>query len=254
MREQIHTIPVNEAFLSGDECPFCYLERQAEQSAIKYTIGNAASYMEPDVRAETDKHGFCGEHMKKLYDYGNSLGNALILQTYLACLLEEFDKEAASFVMPPKKSLLPRKKPADQEASSFMQWAKKKQGSCFLCNKIEYNMSRYYGTFFALLKEAEFRSRVENCKGFCLRHFIRLLETAEQELPNAQREWFYATVFPLMRENLLRVKGDLDWFVGMFDYRQAGADWKNSRDALSRSMQKLQGLHPADPVFKKEDR
>ena len=33
MREQIETIPVNEAFLSGDECPFCYLERQAEQKA-----------------------------------------------------------------------------------------------------------------------------------------------------------------------------------------------------------------------------
>lgn len=30
MREQIDTIPVNEAFASGDECPFCYLERVAE--------------------------------------------------------------------------------------------------------------------------------------------------------------------------------------------------------------------------------
>ena len=30
MKEQIHTIPVNDGFDSGDECPFCYLERQAE--------------------------------------------------------------------------------------------------------------------------------------------------------------------------------------------------------------------------------
>ena len=29
MKEQIQTIPVNEAFDSGDECPFCWLERMA---------------------------------------------------------------------------------------------------------------------------------------------------------------------------------------------------------------------------------
>ena len=53
MREKIDTIPINDAFASGDECPFCYLERQAEQRAIKYTIGPGASYMEPEIRAIT---------------------------------------------------------------------------------------------------------------------------------------------------------------------------------------------------------
>ena len=27
MKEHIDTIPLHEAFDSGDECPFCYLER-----------------------------------------------------------------------------------------------------------------------------------------------------------------------------------------------------------------------------------
>ena len=31
MREHIDTVPVVEAFNSGDECPFCYLERMSEQ-------------------------------------------------------------------------------------------------------------------------------------------------------------------------------------------------------------------------------
>ena len=94
MKEYIETIPVNEAFQSGDECPFCWLEREAERRAIKYTIGPGASYMEPDVRAETDKTGFCREHTKKLYDYGNALGAALMLQTHFAGLLEQYDEEA----------------------------------------------------------------------------------------------------------------------------------------------------------------
>lgn len=250
MKEQIHTIPVNEAFDSGDECPFCYLERQAEQRAIRFAVGSCASYMEPDVRAVTDREGFCVTHMKKLYDYGNALGNALILQTYFAGLLKEFEEQEDSFVPPPKRSLLPRKKPQDAEPVSILEWAKKKQESCYLCNKINYSMGLYYHTFFTLSKDAEFREKVGRCKGFCLRHFAELLQQAEDRLPNSQQDWFYGTVFTLMKDNLVRVKEDLDWFVGMFDYRQAGADWKNSRDAVPRTMQKLQGLHPSDPPFK----
>ena len=65
-----------------------------------------------------------------------------------------------------------------------------------------------------------------------------------------QRQWFYETTLSMMKTNLERVKGDIDWFVGMFDYRQAGGDWKNSKDAVSRGMQKLQGGYPAEKPYK----
>ena len=252
MKERIHTIPVNDAFLSGDECPFCYLERQVEQRVIKYTLGPGASYMEPEVRGATDKEGFCGTHLKKMYDFGNSLGNALILQTYFVGLFEEMEREMDRFQIPGKRGLFGRK--GEEEESGLVQWARQKQGSCYICGKMEYNMERYFETFFFLTKDKEFRSRVEGSKGFCMRHFLRLMETAKDKLPNDQRQWFYPTVFGLMKENMARVKGDLDWFVDKFDYRNASADWKNSRDAVSRTMQKLQGLHPADPPFQSEPR
>lgn len=254
MKEKIDTIPVNEAFLSGDECPFCYLERLAEQRVIRFTIGPGASYMETDVREQTVKEGFCGHHLKKMYDYGNALGNGLILQTYMDGLLEQLHEQIEGFEPPAKKGLFAPKKKQESDTPAIVDWLREKSGSCYICNKVEYNMHRYFHTFFVLLKEEEFRSRVTGCKGFCMRHFARLLDMAPQELPNAQREWFYPAVFSLMQENLARVKGDLDWFVGMFDYRQAGADWKNSRDAVSRTMQKLQGLYPADPPYRQEPR
>ena len=125
---------------------------------------------------------------------------------------------------------------------------------CFICGKIDYNMARYYDTFFMLTKDAEFRQKVENSKGFCMRHFLALMEVAPDQVPNSQQEWFYTTVFSLMRENMARVKDDLDWFIEKFDYRNASADWRNSRDAVSRSMQKLQGVYPADPPYKSEPR
>lgn len=250
MREQIDTIPVNEAFLSGDECPFCYLERQAERSAIRYVAGPGASYMEPDVRAATDEAGFCRVHMKKLYDYGNTLGAALMLQTHYAGLLEDFRSEVEAFEPPAKKNLFGRRKPAEGE--SWWRRIRKRESRCFLCEKIEYNLERYYRTFFALIKEPEFRNRVENCKGFCMHHFARLLEAAEEQLPAKQQSWFYETVFARMEENLVRVKEDLDWLIAKYDYRNAGADWKNSRDALPRAMEKLRGTNPADPVYKQD--
>ena len=249
MKEHIDTIPVNEAFDSGDECPFCYLERMAEQKTIRYVLGPSASYMEPDVRGQTDKYGFCREHFKKMYDYGNALGNALIMQTYYAGLLEQLQVEINCFQMPEKKPLLGHWKGQEEK---ILTWAKERQSSCFICNRLRYHMDRYLTTFFVLVKDPEFRQKVERSKGFCMRHFISLMEAAHEKLPNGQREWFYTTVLQLMRDNLVRVKGDIDWFVGMFDYRQAGKDWKNSRDAVSRGMEKLQGLHPADPPYKQD--
>ena len=251
MKETIYTIPLNEAFETTDECPFCHLERMTEQRTIKYVLGPGASYMEPDVRLATDREGFCGAHFKKMYDYGNSLGNALIMQTYFVSMFEEMVAEMDRFQKPGKRGIF-AKKPTEE--SSLVTWMRTKQSTCYICNKLEYNMDRYYATFYQLIKDQEFRSKVENSKGFCMRHFLALMEKATTELPNSQIDWFYDTVFTLMRANLARVKGDLDWFVDKFDYRNSAADWKNSRDAVSRTMQKLQGIYPADPPYKSEPR
>lgn len=252
MKEMIHTIPVNEAFASGDECPFCYLEREAEQRVIDYAIGPGASYMEPDMRATTDKEGFCGTHLKKMFDYGNALGNALILQTYFIGMMQELEQQMEDYELPEKRQLFRRKKENTSE-DALTVWLDQKLDSCFICNRLHYNMERYFATFFVLLKEEEFRTRVENCKGFCMRHFLELMRQARTQLPNGQREWFYDRVFSVHWENLNRVKEDLDWLIKKYDYRYAGEDWKNSRDALNRAMQKYQGLYPADPPFKSAD-
>lgn len=252
MKEKIDAIPLNDAFDSGDECPFCYLERQTEQRAIRYTIGPGASYMEPEIRSVTDWGGFCRHHFKMMHDYGNALGCALILQTYYTGVLMGLEARLDDYELPPKKSLF-RKKPAKQEESSLITWMKEKQDSCFVCSQIQGNMRRYTETFFAMLKDSEFRTKVENSRGFCMHHFRVLLEEAEQSLPNGQREWFRETIPALMQENLLRVKVDLDRFVLKHDYRNGDLPWENARDAVSRGMQKIRGGHPADPVFRNSD-
>lgn len=249
MKEHLHTIPVNEAFLSEDECPFCYLRRLSEQSHIRYTAGPGASYMEPEIRAATDRQGFCPAHLKKLYDYGNTLGNALMLQTYYARVLTQLRGEIEAFEPPAPKKLFAKPKASEDGLWKRMQ---EEVRNCCICSWLDESMERYYRTFFALLKEEQFRSRVENSKGFCLHHFGELLHRAETDLPNGQRQWFYDTVPGLMEGNLIRVKEDLDWLIAKYDYRNAGADWKNSRDALQRTMQKLGGGYVAQKPYREE--
>ena len=251
MRETIYTIPVNEGFEANDECPFCAMDRSEEQRAIRYYVGPGASYMEPDVRASTDRAGFCSGHMKKLYDYGNTLGNALILQTYYAGLLEELEAELSDYEICAKPGLFSRKKTRSAD-HSYPERLQARVNSCAICEKVEYNMERYYSTFFVLLKDEKFREKVASCKGFCLRHFSRLLQETETQLPESQRQWFQDTILPLMKDNMVRVKEELDWLVAKYDYRNADKPWGNSQDALPRAMQKLQGIHPADPIFREK--
>ena len=53
MKENIATIPLIKAFNAKDECPFCNLEREAEQHAVSFILGSA--YMEDDIREKTEK-------------------------------------------------------------------------------------------------------------------------------------------------------------------------------------------------------
>ena len=81
MKEKIYTIPVNDAFSSDCECPICSMYKALEDDAVSYTMG--PSYMEDDIRAMTDKKGFCQKHLKKVYDCENRLGFALVMKTHL---------------------------------------------------------------------------------------------------------------------------------------------------------------------------
>ena len=97
MAEQLHTIPISDAMENAGECPFCYIERRVENHSMDYVLGHGASYMEADIRDMTDRQGFCRAHFKKMFDYGNSLGNAWILKTLMLRHMNEMTKEFKAF-------------------------------------------------------------------------------------------------------------------------------------------------------------
>lgn len=250
MKEKLYTIPMNDAVNAMDECPFCYVERNIEQDLMDFCLGSGSSYMESDVRDATDKEGFCRMHFKKMFDYGNTLGNAWILKTHYKRINQEMKKITSAY-SPSKLSLRDRFKKNGESANPVGMWVKEKEASCYICNRYKDTYARYLDTFFVMYqRDEEFRKKISSGKGFCLPHFGDLCEAAEERLSEKEKAEFFQMLFRVMEENMERLSEDVSWMVEKFDYRNQDADWKNSKDAIQRGMQKLKGGYPADPVYK----
>lgn len=229
MKEQLYTIPVNEAFDKDCECPICAMRQSLEKASIEYTLG--PSYMEDDVRMVTDKVGFCANHSKELYRQQNRLGLALIMKTHMDNIIKEVER-------------LPKgmsggglfKKKAEAPVVEYM---KKLEDSCFVCARVGQVFERYIATIFYLYeKERDFRDKFAKAKGFCNKHYGLLYDQAPNFLSGRDLEEFADTLNESYISNMKRVRDDLEWFIDKFDYRNAEAPWKNSRDALPRTMLK----------------
>ena len=251
MKEQLHTIPISDAIANAGECPFCYMERKTEEHMMDFVLVHGASYMESDIRDMTDREGFCRAHFKKMFDYGNSLGNAWILKTLYMRHLEEMDKEFKNFKpdsVGKSSRLFGKSKPSGN--NSIIEWINKRESTCFICTSVQNTFQAYMKTFFKMYRsDEEFRKQIASSKGFCIDHFKVLCEGADSMLSDKERADFYDVMLPLMRENINRVYEDVAWFVEKYDYKNRDADWKNSKDAIQRGMQKLRGSDPSLPPY-----
>ena len=81
MRDDICTIPVSEVFEVNDGCPICRMRDTIERRIIDYIMGDAM--MEPDVRIETNRLGFCEHHYDKMLSHRGRLQLSLMLQIEL---------------------------------------------------------------------------------------------------------------------------------------------------------------------------
>ena len=71
MREDICSIPINDIFGPKDGCPFCRMRDMLEDRMATYITG--AAMMEPDVRVETNRLGFCKTHFDQILQRGSRL-------------------------------------------------------------------------------------------------------------------------------------------------------------------------------------
>lgn len=251
MKERIYTIPINEAFDNDSECPICICERKLENDALEYAIGPAM--MEPDNRIETNKKGFCANHFAKLYNFEkNRLPLALVIDTHMVEQIKEIEDIFKGYGLSsgdenkgPLKAFKNAFFGMKQDGKAIDQLVEKLESlekTCAVCDKIEHNLDKLIeNTLYLYSKEPEFKKKFINSKGFCLKHFKMLLKKAPKTLSASSMTEFIDDIVPLQLKALKRVQEDVNHFTKMFDYRNQNADWKNSKDAVPRSIEKLSG-------------
>ncbi len=231
MRADITNIPISEVFDPKEGCPICRMRNMLEQRMAEYITG--AAMMEPDVRIETNRLGFCYDHFRMILKQRNRLGVALILESHL----DEMEKVIF-------KSGLPL---IGTAAKSQAKKAAARTETCFICHQVEWAMERMLATVCRLWEsEREFRQLFEEQEALCLPHFTELVSAAQKNMNKHSVGDFSKAAATLSKQYLETLRGDVSHFCKMFDYRNSGegADWGNSRDSVERAVWFLTSREP----------
>jgi len=230
--EQIYTIPVNEAFEASAAdascgCPFCALYNKLEDNELELILG--ASMMEPDVRIQTNKEGFCRTHYDMMFVRKNRLGMALTLESHIDELKKGI-KDGGLFSAPGSNAI---KRIGELECS------------CYVCRRIDFNFSHMIETAVYLWDEDEaFMDKLKAQPYFCLPHYNALLTVARERLGKKKFPEFEKACATIEDAYIEKLGNDVSWFCKKFDYRYDSEPWYDSKDAVERAIKFLRSdLH-----------
>ena len=226
------TIPVNEAFEKSAEdpacgCPLCTLYRKLEEDELDLILG--ASMMEPSVRIQTNKSGFCRTHYDLMFTRKNRLGMALTLESHLAELKGEIRDRGFGGGLGNK----PIKRIGELEST------------CYVCDRIQNNFEHMVDTAVYLWeRDPDFAPKLKAQPYFCLPHYRMLLQYGQKRLGKKRVGEFAAQCAKVVEDYMAELEKDVSWFCKKFDYRYDAEPWYNSKDAVERAFKFLRAdLH-----------
>lgn len=233
MRESILTIPINEVFEPRKGCPICAMRNTVEQHIAEYIMG--AAMMEPDVRMETNRLGFCHTHFQELLKQNNRLSLGLMLNTYLANVRQNVFE---------KKSLFFSKNAKAKKASDI-------EETCFICSKVDWGVDHMLETVFTMFtKDPKFRNLYSTQECFCIPHYNLLMSQAAAKLPKNEQKAFIDATDAIMENYIKQLNEDVDGFCNSFDYRNAGKlhteEMAHVRSSVERAIEFITSRKPTE--------
>jgi hypothetical protein len=196
-----------------------------EKNELELIMG--ASMMEPDVRIETNKKGFCKHHFDRLYENGNRLGLALVLESHLAEIDKKIFEGGTLF---------------DGKGEKEQAKLEKLDSTCYVCDRMNDSLMKMFDNAIYLWEtEEDFREKFKNQKYFCLPHYRTLLEFARVGLSKKDFSDFFKTAREIEKKYLSELENDISWFCKKFDYRYDNEPWYNAKDAIPRTLAYLTG-------------
>ena len=233
MKPDITTIPITEIFSETDGCPICRMRRMLEERYVEYITG--AAMMAPDVRVITNKVGFCHRHLSMMVNTGPRLSNALLLQTHIDEIRTKlFPKNGSD---PPSKAMLEGIRTLD--------------GTCYVCDRVERDILHLLSTVYVQFgADEEFREQYKAQDYICLEHYaVVMANVSKKAMDKRALKAFYEATNALTKGYLDTLYDDVTHFTTMYDYRNVGGDYKNSKDSIEKSVRFLT-TYPVDVSLK----
>ncbi len=228
--EQIYTIPVNEAFDDSRDnpssgCPICTLFRRLEEDELQLILG--ASMMEPDIRVQTNRLGFCDGHFSRMQKRKNRLGMALMLESHL--------DEARARIFPSGLAALVSK-------TGGLSALEEIESSCYICKRVEFHLANMISTVILLWEsDFSFREKFAAQGHFCLPHYRRLLAYADKRMSKKDKAAFHRVAESIELAYYDSLREDIKEFCRSFDYRYEGEPSPESKTAVDRAVRFLSG-------------
>jgi len=231
MKDTIYTIPISEVFEPKCGCPICTMRNTLEQRCVEYIMG--AAMMEPDIREETNKQGFCSYHFESMLACRNRLSLALMLESHLGYINSEIINKKAPLIGKDDKT-----KKLEALANS-----------CYICNTIDNAMDKMLDTMLKLwLKEPSFKQLYSEQQYLCLPHYTKIASLAQQKLNKKQLPEFMSVTDKLAGGYLTALNTDVSAFCKMYDYRNAGKNETSPQvlNSIERAIEFLTSRNTAE--------
>lgn len=221
MQYHIQTTPIWEAFKSGCDCPLCAIYETSAARLVSQYLNEAV--MEPEYRVKVNKYGFCDKHLLQLFAGKNKLGLALQLHTRTQAVLDQI-------------TVADTAKHAKKQAEKLRQTV----DTCVICNTVDEMMTRYAYTVAQMYAcEPEFPALLRKSNGFCLPHYILLLENAQKA--GGKTAQYLNDLTGLELSTMSKTNNNTDRFTQKFDYRNNGSGGVPDPDTIPNAIKKLKG-------------
>jgi len=227
MKEVIYTIPINDAYDIKCGCPVCRLEKKLNDDATEYVMG--AAMMEPDVRIETNRLGFCSKHFSEMLGMKNRLSLALMLQSYLGEFLDKGIISDTSHIS---------KKDMENISHKLLE----STHNCFVCERVKEKLDLFIKNIVYIWEsEPEFREKTRAQEYFCPKHLALLIETAKGLISKRSYSQFLGDHFYASRKILSALSEDVTKFCNSYNYMFRDIPLGDAKFAIERTIHFLNG-------------
>jgi len=218
---RIDTGLITEKFKEKDFCPLCEIQKIIEKGICKELLGDGC--MDDDVRRSVNEKGFCEKHFDLLYSMPSKLGLALQLQTRIKTVADKLTVPTNAF--------------AAKKAAKTL---KAQNSACLVCDMTEELTISYCKAIARLFaNDKEFASLIDDCGGFCIKHFSSLLENASAA--GSKTKKYLKAITDVEQKRFSNDLSLLSCFTARHDYRNIGKPLGEAENALPYIRRDLYG-------------